>query len=367
MPTALVVTADMGGNLPPVLGLGRALTDRGWTVLVHGDEPLRARAGAAGLGFETAHALRYDATLPRSTVAALRDIPAFWSDRGRGRDVVDAVRRIGADVAVVDTLLLGTIAELEAAGVPTVVVVHSTWEGMHTFFGGPIGAMLRIRGIDAMRVLARAGRVLVASDARLGRPSRLPVNAIEIGPILQERPEARAARTGRPLVLLSLSTVAFPGQRETLQRLLDAVAPLPIDVVAATGAVDATGLRAGGNTVLGPLVDHGADMPRAAAVISHGGHATTVRSLAHGLPLLLVPMHPLMDQPRIARAVEAAGAGLVVPKSGAAARFRSALERLLAEPSFAEAARGLGADFIAADGASRAADEVERAVESSRV
>jgi UDP:flavonoid glycosyltransferase YjiC (YdhE family) len=94
--------------------------------------------------------------------------------------------------------------------------------------------------------------------------------------------------------------------------------------------------------------------------VTHGGHATTVRALAHGLPLLLVPMHPMMDQPRIARAVVAAGAGLAVPKSAPVDRIHAALRRLLEEPGFGEAARRLGAELVAAEGRRRAADEVER-------
>jgi UDP:flavonoid glycosyltransferase YjiC (YdhE family) len=65
-----------------------------------------------------------------------------------------------------------------------------------------------------------------------------------------------------------------------------------------------------------------------------------------------------MDQPRIARAVAAAGAGLVVPRSASPARMRAALTRLLTEPAFAAAADRLGARFRAADGARRAADEI---------
>jgi UDP:flavonoid glycosyltransferase YjiC (YdhE family) len=124
--------------------------------------------------------------------------------------------------------------------------------------------------------------------------------------------------------------------------------------------VAAEALQPGANTVLEPLVDHGALMPAASVVVTHGGHATTVRALAHGLPLLFVPMHPMMDQPRIARAVVAAGAGLTVPKSAAPDRIHDALRRLLEEPAFGDTARRLGAELVAAEGRRRAGDEVER-------
>jgi UDP:flavonoid glycosyltransferase YjiC (YdhE family) len=69
-----------------------------------------------------------------------------------------------------------------------------------------------------------------------------------------------------------------------------------------------------------------------------------------------------MDQPRIARAVAQAGAGVVVRRTASPARMRSALERLLREPRYTAAARRLGADLVAARGADRAADEIERVV-----
>lgn len=366
MSTALIVTADLGGNLPPLLGIAQELADRGWSVVVHAEEPLRSRVEERGLAFAPAAGRRYDASRNRSTVESLRDVPPFWADRQRGRDAVAVARRTGADVAVVDVLLVGALAELQAADIPTVVVAHSSWEGVRRFFGVPLGLLVRLRGVAPLPTIERAGRVLVASDERLGKRLPLPANATSIGPVLEERPPARR-QTARPLVLLGLSTVAFPGQRETLQRLLDAVGTLPVDVRAASGRSVATAeLRPGGNTVLTERVDHRAHLPEAAAVITHGGHATTVRALAHGVPTLFVPMHPLMDQPRIAAAVAGAGAGLTVPRSASPEQLRAALQRLLDEPSFREAARRIGADLVAADGAGRGVDEIEALVAHSR-
>lgn len=370
MPTVLVVTADLGGNLPPLLGVAARLLARGWRVVLHGDEALRPHAEALGVPLEIAEGRRYDPAADRSTLATLREIPAFWTDRTRGRSAVAAARRTAADVAVVDPLLLGSLAALQAADVPTVALLHSTWEGTRAWFSGPVGVLLRLHGIDPTATLARADRVVVASDELLGRPFPLPGNAVVTGPVLEDEPVAGRPEDGRagggepPLVLLGLSTVAFPGQRATLQRLLDAAAGLPVRarVRAATGrSVDAAGLRVGANTLLERRVDHGRLMPAASAIVTHGGHATTVRALAHDLPVLFVPMHPLMDQPRIARAVAAEGAGLVVPRSASPERMRAALARVLEEPRFAAAAARLGARIRDAHGADAAADAVEEA------
>lgn len=70
--------------------------------------------------------------------------------------------------------------------------------------------------------------------------------------------------------------------------------------------------------------------PRASLVIGHGGHSTTFRALAHGVPVLAMPMHPLLDQPMIADALERAGLGLHLPRRAGSDRIAAAVTTLLA-------------------------------------
>ena len=65
-------------------------------------------------------------------------------------------------------------------------------------------------------------------------------------------------------------------------------------------------------------------MPSASLVlvIGHGGHSTMLLALAQGVPLLILPMHRLIDQQLIGEAV--AGAGRVLPKTASADEIRSA-------------------------------------------
>jgi UDP:flavonoid glycosyltransferase YjiC (YdhE family) len=360
MPTALLVTADQGGNLPPMLGIGTALTARGWTVTVHGDAASVRAAQAAGLEAIQADGVRYDSATPRTGPQVLRELPRFWADRTRGRDAVATARRIGATVVVVDALLVGALAECESAGLPTVALVHTTWEFFRPFLTGPMGVLMRLRGTRALPTLERADLVLVTSDAALAAPVPLPANAILTGPVLQEAPH-RDTRDRRPLVVVSLSTVAFPGQREVLQRVLDAVAALPVDVLASTArSVTAEGLRVGDNTTLQQFVDHRDALPKASVFVGHGGHAGTVRALAHGVPLLILPMHPMMDQPRIGRAIAETGAGLTLPKNADTAAIRTAVQQLLDDPTFSTTAERVGRSFH--DGAAASADAIERLV-----
>ena len=100
-------------------------------------------------------------------------------------------------------------------------------------------------------------------------------------------------------------------------------------------------------------------MPRASLVIGHGGHGTTMQALAHDVPLVLMPMHPLLDQPMVARSVAAAGAGRVVPKKATAAELTPVITEMLAEGPHRAAAARLGAQIRALPGATYSADHIE--------
>src|SRR3954452_6525597 len=157
MPTALLVTADLGGNVPPFVGIARTLLSRGWSVHLLGDRALAGVAETEGVGFTESTGAAYDPLLPRSTVGALRDITRLFADRGWGADAVAAARRIGADVVVVDTLLVGTIEACIAAGLPTVVLSHTLLRYLRRSFGpGPVGAAMRLRGTRPIRAVEAA-------------------------------------------------------------------------------------------------------------------------------------------------------------------------------------------------------------------
>jgi MGT family glycosyltransferase len=99
-------------------------------------------------------------------------------------------------------------------------------------------------------------------------------------------------------------------------------------------------------------------LDRVDAVVSHGGHNTVCESLSRGLPLVLAPIRD--DQPIIADQVVRAGAGLRV-KYGRVGpdELADAINRVLSEPAFGEAAESIRASFLQAGGARSAADAVE--------
>jgi UDP:flavonoid glycosyltransferase YjiC (YdhE family) len=182
-----------------------------------------------------------------------------------------------------------------------------------------------------------------------------------VGPVWQGTPRPAARRSGRPRVLLSLSTIEYAGQDVVAQRLLDALGALDVDAVFTTGpALDPADLSAPGNVELHSWLDHAQLMPDVDLVIGHGGHTTTMRALAHDLPLLMLPMHPMLDQPMVARVVAERGAGLALPRTASPEAVRHAVRRLLSEAGFTAAAATLGAQIRARDGAAVASEHLRR-------
>jgi UDP:flavonoid glycosyltransferase YjiC (YdhE family) len=189
------------------------------------------------------------------------------------------------------------------------------------------------------------------------------VNRVHTGPFVTADP----ATPTEPTVLLSLSTYRYSGMLGVWQRALDAVADLPVRVVATTGpAVDSGRLRAPDDVELQAWVPHDQVMPTVSAVVGHGGHATTMLGLAHGLPLLVLPLLRFVDQPLVGKAVQDAGAGLTAAKRSSAQQIRAALELLLSDPGYSSTARRLAERIRELDGLNRAADSVEAVLAESR-
>lgn len=82
-------------------------------------------------------------------------------------------------------------------------------------------------------------------------------------------------------------------------------------------------MRVPANAELHEYVTDADVLPDCVAVIGHGGHSTTFPALAHGLPLIVIPMHPLLEQPMVGRSVTRAGAGIVLWKKASAPRIAS--------------------------------------------
>ncbi len=362
MTRLLIVTMDGGGNLPPALGIAREVERRGGSARFLGNEAQRASVEAEGLRFEAFREGRdYVSSAPRSTVGAIADLTGLFADRGIGRDAIASIAAEPVDLVLVDCLLWGATIEIAAAGIPVVSLVHSQWQYFRGNARGPVGVIARMRGANPLAAESAVLGTVVTTRPEFedDRGVASPAGVAHTGFVWQGIPVERTDTTP-PRVLVSFSTTSFPGQAAALQRVLGALGDLPVEVTMTTGAVDPASLRVPSNARVERRIDHAQLLPTTRLVIGHGGHATTSRALAHGIPVLVMPMHPLMDQPAIGRAVERLGLGRVIPKSSSPQVIRAAASALLADESVDAAARAIGTRIRARDGAVTAVDELER-------
>jgi UDP:flavonoid glycosyltransferase YjiC (YdhE family) len=127
-----------------------------------------------------------------------------------------------------------------------------------------------------------------------------------------------------------------------LQRVVDALSELPVTGVVTLGdGVKLGEVAPAANVRVVTGASHDALMREAALVVTHGGHGTVCRALAHHRPLLVLPHG--RDQNDNAVRVTSRGAGLALSPGASVSEIRAAVDRLLTEPAFAQAAARLGA------------------------
>jgi len=355
----LFVTWDGGGNVPPALGIATELAARGHTVRFLGHARQREAVTAAGFAFTSGPRTRDFSALDSHSPVAL---VAAFGDRGMGQDLLDEVAARPADVVVVDCLLFGPMDAARRAGLRYVVLEHLYDAYFRRgWLRGPMGLGMRLKRLRPQAALAGAELTLVASLPSLDPSGAAPAAELTyVGPVVPATAPAPREAGAVPTVLVSLSTYWFAGMTGCLQRVLDACAGLDARVVVTTGpVVDPDELRAPDNAEVHRFVPHADLMPSASLVIGHGGHGTTMQALAHDLPLVVMPMHPMLDQPLVGRSVEQAGAGRVVAKKASAEQLAPVVAELLADGPHRAAAARLGAEIRAMPGATIGADRIE--------
>jgi MGT family glycosyltransferase len=393
----LLATVDGGGTVPPALGLAAELVGRGHDVTVLGDPTVADSALARGCAFRPWRAGPHidsvaDQTalvdlgengplLPR--LALVRSM-LLESAAGYADDVVTAAGGCGADAVLCEAAIPGVVIGALATRRPTAALMANTYlrptPGFPLFATGwdaargpagrlrdavaprlvrelagltrrPLGRVLAAHGLppfrDMFELLDRCTEVLVLTSPSFDLPvPRLPANVRYVGPQLDD-PAWSAGADWRPdgegpLVLVGTSSVHQRGTDDLLRRVATALGSLPVRAVLTTGrALDPAGVPAPPNVRVLRAAPHREVLAEAAAVVTHAGHGTTIKTLAAGVPLVCIPMG--RDQGGNAVRVLRLGAGVRLPRDAPPARIAAAVREVLDSPRHAEAARAFAA------------------------
>ena len=369
MSRILFVTWDGGGNVGPAVLIASELQRRGDTVRFLGQPAQREAlegAGFAFTGYSSPHLWR--ATGRRGALKNAMGFLGLLVGRSLGRDLLAEVAERPVDLVVIDCLLYGAMDAAARAGLRYAVLVHSLYAAIdRTMAAGAPGAVARLAGLRPRELWAGGAPVVVTTLESLDPGRNAPGIRLDYtGPVIAALESGHAAPAdpaAHPSILVSLSTTFIAGQAQVLQKILDAAADLPAHLIVTTGpAVDPAELRAPANAEVHAFLPHAEVMPRVSLVVGHGGHSTTMLALAHDLPLVILPMNLLFDQPIIGEVVQNAGAGLTLKSASSVAEIRGAIERMLAPGRHRTEAARLGAEIRATGGAVAAADLLQAPV-----
>jgi MGT family glycosyltransferase len=397
----LLATWEGGGSVPPMLELARRLAERGHGVRVMSDACNRAESEASGARF-----IAWSRAPSKPKRSREFDTWDDWSQANPAdgfhnlmqnvlagpalayaQDLTAELQREPADLVISSEMLFGVHLGCEALAQRFVLMavniplfplpgfiplgpglkpartaeqsaVHAEVLAMNEeMLAASLPAFNTARAALKLSPLARmtdqhaAAEAYYIATARAFdfAPSILPAKVSYVGPLLGEPAWAAPFRSPfpesdrSPLALVAFSTT-FQNHAGVLQRVIDAIARLPMKaVVTLGGSINREEVRGADNVALLESAPHRAVLSEAVLAVTHGGHGTVVKALAAGKPLLILPHG--RDQEDNAVRVTERGAGLRLDRNSETSAIHTALSTLIEDPSYAASAQILGAEI----------------------
>ena len=423
---ARIVIAAVGslGDLHPSMAVARALAERGHSPVIATHPGYRARVAAAGLEFapvrpdfedngDLKEVLKRAMHETRGSMYVVREL-VLPHVRASYTDMLTATE--DADAIVTHMLSFAGVLVAEQHGLPRItpilqpMVLLSAYDPpvMPT---APDATWMRHMGPGVWKLLWQLARAtsrgwfgevdalrkeigLPASKAHpmfdgfspllnlalfpsvLAQPQPdWPANTIVTGLCRYDRDEAGAGMpvvlrefldAGSPPIVFTLGSSGVYNPEGFYRAAAEAAAAVGRRSVLLVGPQPeafATALPA--DCLVIDYAPHSDLMPRAAAIVHHGGAGTTGHALAAGRPMVIVPFSH--DQPDNAARCERLGVARVVRrKQLSAATLSAALREVLEDPRMATRAAEIGAIVSAEDGARTAAAAIERVLAAKR-
>jgi MGT family glycosyltransferase len=220
---------------------------------------------------------------------------------------------------------------------------------------------------SVMDFAAQQGVYLVPSSPEFDyQRDDLPPSVHYVGPCLWKGPDTTTlpdwvsrVPKDHPWIYASEGTVHL--EPRLMRAAAQGLANQPVQVIMTTGkhrdpdTLDLGPRPLAPNIHLHQWVPLNALLPHLSAMVTVGGPSTMMAGFEVGLPVVIVPY--TWDHPESAWRVQESGAGIrLSQKECTPENMRSAVERVLTEPSFRQNAQRLAASFVRCGGVTRAAD-----------
>lgn len=201
----------------------------------------------------------------------------------------------------------------------------------------------------------------------------LPPSVRYVGPCLWDKAGAASApqwlsqlREDQPMIYVTEATIGT-SEPFLLKAAAQGLRDLPVQVVMTTGKQrdpDTLGIEAAPNIRIEPYIPQSDLLAKMSVMVTLGGSGGVLAALKEGIPLVIVPTE--WDRPENAQRVVEAGAGIRIDaKRCTPESIRTAVQRVLNEPSFRQNAQRLAADFARYGGPDQAAELLETLISSS--
>ncbi len=380
----LFVVPPATGHINPSVSLAHHLTERGhqvaWVGYPGKTRPLLPQGGAL-FALDEGDFARIEAEYTPLSEAArgLQSVVLFWErfmlplGERMLEGVEEAISRFRPDVVVSDQQALAGAFAARRHSLPWATLVTTAASVLRRpvedlpllqeFYQEKLAQAQQRAGLEQLPQADRSPQlVLIFSSPELVGEEDFPVHYQFVGPSISARrqdvPFPWESLQERPRVLISLGTVNGDRGERFYQTAMNALGSAPWQVVLVAPPARLGNAPVPENFLVRDYVPQLALLPKVQAVVCHAGQNTVSEALAHGVPLVVLPIKD--DQPVIASQVERAGVGIRL-KFGRLrpAELHQAISRVLNEPSYRQAAERVRASFQAAGGAPRAAALLE--------
>ena len=379
------------GHFNPLVPIARAAEAAGHIVAFAGPGSMAAAVTAAGFeALPTSAATESPVAGPATRLElrppdaaheakVIRTIFAGRLARERSAALLPLATAWQPDVIVAEETDFGALIAAERLGLPyaTVLVIAAGSFVPPELIATPLNALRAEHGLPPDPELTMLSRYLVLSpfppsyrDPRFP----LPATAHTLRPFAVDRPIGAPAAGAAPppwlgqpgaapAVYLTLGTVFNLESGDLMARLVAALRTLPINLIATVGqAIDPAELGPQPpNVWIEPYIAQSLLLPHCRLVVSHGGSGTVIGALAHGLPLVVIPLGA--DQMVNAERCAALGVGRVLNVMAITPELvREAVTAVLANPSFRHQAERIRDEVAALPGPEHAVSLLEQLV-----